>query len=79
MRRLNILGIVLRRNLKILPDLHIIHPFVNGHHKAIEFILNYTNYKYNLLDNNVVKCKGKIQIKNFEILLNSFKNINILN
>ena len=57
----NILDLVLCRNLHMLPDVHIIPPKVNSNHEAIELTLNYTNYKLNLLNNNIIKYK-----KNFK-------------
>ena len=72
----NILDLVLCRNLHMLPDVHIIPPKVNSNHEAIELTLNYTNYKLNLLSNNIIKYKKKIQKINVEGILNYFKNIN---
>ena len=72
----NILDLVLRRNLNMVPEVHIKHPLVDSDHKTIEFTLSYTNFKSNMHDNNTIKYKRNFQKVNVEGILNYFKNIN---
>ena len=72
----NILDLVLRRNLNMVPEVHIKHPLVDSDHKTIKFTLSYTNFKSNMHDNNTIKYKRNFQKINVEGILNYFKNIN---
>ena len=60
----------------MLPEAHIVPPLVNSDNEAIELKSNYTNYKLNLLNNNIVQYKRNFQKINVEGIFIYFKNVN---